>query len=125
MDTKNAVEYFMLACDQTVNHQLQTEFSPQTHLYMNLITEEYNELTEAFANKDTVEVADALADLIWVIEGMAYSHGIPLQRVWDEVTRSNHSKIPSSGKAIKRADGKILKPDTYSPPNIKQILCGE
>jgi predicted HAD superfamily Cof-like phosphohydrolase len=47
---------------------------------------------------------------------------IPNQRVWDEVKRSNFSKIGPSGKVERREDGKILKPDTYSPPNIKQFF---
>jgi predicted HAD superfamily Cof-like phosphohydrolase len=47
--------------------------------------------------------------------------GIPIQKVWDEVARSNFSKM-KDGVLVKREDGKVLKPDTYSPPNIKQIL---
>jgi predicted HAD superfamily Cof-like phosphohydrolase len=59
--------------------------------------------------------------LKWVIEGLEHSLGIPQQAVWDEVARSNMSKLVD-GKLIKRDDGKVLKPDTFVPPNIKKIL---
>lgn len=122
MDTRNDVEQFMLAADQEVHNKPTATFSAQTGLYMNLIAEEYQELEEAFECRDLVEMADACADLIWVIQGLCHSTGIPLQAVWDEVCRSNLSKISESGKIIKREDGKVLKPATYSPPNIKPII---
>ena len=90
-------------------------------MYMDLVKEEFYELAEAARNFDIVETADACADLIWVIEGMCHTLGIPLQKVWDEVARSNASKTVD-GKLIKRNDGKVLKPDTYSPPDIKAVL---
>lgn len=122
MDTRDDVKMFMLAADQTVHSKLQKGFSSQAALYYDLIKEEFYELSDAYRNFDSVECADACADLIWVIEGFCHSMGIPLQQVWDEVARSNHSKISNSGKIIKRIDGKVLKPDTYSPPDIKRIL---
>jgi predicted HAD superfamily Cof-like phosphohydrolase len=88
---------------------------------MDLVTEEFNELTQAVIKKDIVETADACADLIWVVEGLMYSLGIDPQTVWDEVARSNHSKTVD-GMLIKREDGKVLKPASYSPPNIQRVL---
>jgi predicted HAD superfamily Cof-like phosphohydrolase len=93
----------------------------QADLYMDLVTEEFNELSEAVNKKDIVETADACADLIWVVEGLMYSLGIDPQTVWDEVAKSNHSKTVE-GKLIKREDGKVLKPETFQPPNIQKAL---
>jgi len=122
MDTRNDVELFMRAADQTVATGTNQPFTMQSQLYMDLIKEEFSELGQAFREFDKVEIADACADLIWVIEGLCLTLGIPLQQVWDEVARSNHSKISETGKIVKRIDGKVLKPDTYSPPNIKPII---
>jgi predicted HAD superfamily Cof-like phosphohydrolase len=89
---------------------------------MNLIAEEYKELSLAWVDQDLVEIADACADLIWVIQGLNHTLGIPQQKVWDEVARSNMSKISENGKVLKRADGKVQKPESYSPPNIQSII---
>lgn len=107
----------MVACDQT-----ETGFGTQADLYMNLVTEEYKELLEGFEKKSLVEIADACADLKWVIEGLEHSLNIPQQAVWNEVSRSNMSKISSSGKVLKRPDGKVMKPDFYFSPDIEGVL---
>jgi predicted HAD superfamily Cof-like phosphohydrolase len=117
VNSRNDVKIFLNACEQT-----EEGFGPQSSLYYNLIVEEFWELKEAFQNKDMVEIADACADLKWVIEGLEHTLKIPQQEVWDEVARSNLSKISLNGKVLKREDGKVLKPDTYSPPDIKSIL---
>ena len=69
-----------------------------------------------------VEIADGCADLKWVIEGLEHSLNLPQQEVWDEVARSNLSKISEDGKVKKRKDGKVLKPEGWTPPDIKTIL---
>jgi predicted HAD superfamily Cof-like phosphohydrolase len=116
MDTRNDVREFMMGCEQTKDD------AAQARLYMKLIIEEYTELCNAFEVQDMVEIADACADLKWVIEGLEHSLKIPQQAVWDEVNRSNRSKFVE-GRLIKHPDtGKVLKPATYSPPNIKTIL---
>lgn len=119
MDTRDDVKKFMVAADQ-----LESGMSTrQANLYMDLIQEEYKELQAAYLANDIVEIADALADLKWVIEGLELTLQLPQQAIWNEVARSNHSKInPNDGKLIKREDGKVLKPVTYSPPDIKTIL---
>lgn len=122
MNTHNDVECFMQAAGQIVKDTLDSPFDDQATLYRDLIKEEFNELEVAFKNYDVVEVADACADMIWVIEGLCHTMGIPLQKVWNEVKRSNYSKISNTGRIIRRPDGKILKPDTYSPPDIKKII---
>jgi predicted HAD superfamily Cof-like phosphohydrolase len=120
MNTRDDVANFMKAGNHNVKENI-GEFDQQAMLYYDLVREEFYELSYAVKNFDVVETADACADLIWVIEGLCHSLGIPLQKVWDEVARSNMSKT-IDGKLIKREDGKILKPDTYSPPDISNVL---
>lgn len=117
MDSRNDVKTFMDACDQK-----EVNYGKQTTLYVDLIFEEFKELMQAYANRDIVEIADACADLKWVIEGLEHTLQIPQQEVWNEVSRSNLSKISSTGKVIKREDGKVLKPEGWTPPNIKEII---
>lgn len=117
MDSRQDVAKFMYACDQNAN-----DFGAQANLYMGLVIEEYKELMVAFGNRDLVEIADACADLKWVIEGLEITLGIPQQDVWDEVARSNLAKISESGKVEKREDGKVLKPEGWTPPDIKTII---
>lgn len=94
----------------------------QIDLYMDLITEEYQELQEAYYQQDIVEVADALADMVWVIMGMASTLGMDFDNVWQEVKRSNMSKFVD-GVAIKDpVTGKIKKPPTFSEPDLAPIL---
>ena len=86
-----------------------------------LMREELEETINAMNCDDLVEVADGLADLCYVAIGTAVSYGIPLDKVFEEVHRSNMAKAP--GGVVKyREDGKILKPDGWQPPNIKAIL---
>lgn len=124
MNTKLDVLSFMRAGDQkaiTENPGFYPDRQEQANLYFNLISEEFDELAVAFVRKDILETADACADLIWVVEGLMYSLGIDPQTVWDEVARSNHSKT-IDGKLIKRNDGKVMKPETFKPPNIQRAL---
>ena len=72
--------------------------------------------------RDTVETADALADLIYVIYGMALETGIDLASVLAEVQRSNMSKLGTDGKPVYREDGKVLKGPDYFPPNVEAVL---
>ena len=117
MNSHDDVKVFMEACGQT-----ETGFGPQSELYMELITEEFQELVEAFLAKDMVEIADACADLKWVIEGLEHTLNIPQQNVWDEVARSNLQKIGTDGKVHKREDGKVMKPEGWTPPDIKSLF---
>ena len=120
MDYQTDVEIFMMAGGQDYPDFGGLE-SDQAHLYMNLISEEYSETLTAFKNKDMVEVADGLADMVWVIMGMASTLDIPFDEVWNEVKASNMSKF-IDGKAIKDENGKIMKPEGYFRPNIAGIL---
>jgi NTP pyrophosphatase (non-canonical NTP hydrolase) len=127
-NTNNDVATFLSAAGQDVNTALISDWksSPQAELYKKLCEEEFTELIDAWNETDVVEVADAIADLIWVLQGLALSIGVPQQAVWDEVARSNLAKIDSvTGKVLKRADGKVQKPDGWTPPDIRSILFKE
>lgn len=124
MNYQDDVNKFMEAADQRVKLIAYPEFDisdPQTELYMKLIQEEFDETLDAFSKGDTIEVADGLADMVWVIMGLASSLGIPFDKVWDEVRASNMSKVVD-GKLIKREDGKVLKPEGYFRPDINAVL---
>jgi predicted HAD superfamily Cof-like phosphohydrolase len=90
-------------------------------LRFRLIEEEVKELDEAHQAQDIVEVADALADIIYVACGMAVAYGIPLNEVWQEVQRSNMAKVGPNGP-IYRKDGKVSKPEGWIAPDIKSII---
>lgn len=108
-------EKFMRAGDQSIGAYNEEQYE----MYINLIHEEYDELVEAKADGNRKEQLDALLDLMVVTLGALHSFGADVELAWNEVVRSNNSKIhPITGKVIKRDDGKIMKPDTYSPPNL-------
>lgn len=116
---------------------------PRVNMRMKLIAEEFAELVGAVYGKnarktiedayqkavslddqtrDVIESADALADLTYVIYGMALEMGIPLSKVLSQVQASNLSKLDANGKPIYREDGKVLKGPDFFPPNIAQAL---
>jgi predicted HAD superfamily Cof-like phosphohydrolase len=100
---------FMLACDQTVG-----EFKPkQYRMYVNLIKEEWHELKDAVHAADRVEQLDALIDLLVVTTGALHSMGVDAEA----------AKIdPETGKVNKRKDGKVLKPEGWTKPNLEQFI---
>lgn len=87
-------------------------------LRIKLIQEEFDELKEAIANDDLVKVADGLADILYVVYGAAVSYGIDMEPVFNEVHRSNMSKVGGH----KREDGKWVKPATYSKACLEPII---
>lgn len=115
---------FMEACDQQV---LSSPTFPDCNiqeLRISLIEEEFKELLEGIFREDIVEVADALTDLLYVVYGAGHSFGIDLDACFAEVHRSNMTKLGPDGRAIKRGDGKIMKSENYSPPDLESILKG-
>jgi len=92
-----------------------------------LLDEEMVELFDAGITGDIVEVADAIADCFYILIGTAIEYGIAdkLVDVFNEVHRSNMSKLGENGKPIYREDGKILKGPNYSQPQLKEIVYGE
>jgi predicted HAD superfamily Cof-like phosphohydrolase len=102
-----------------------TLLDPETSmLRYSLGREELLEYLEACNNDDLVEITDALADQLYILLGTMISHGLQgvIEDVFDEVHRSNMSKLGEDGKPIYREDGKVLKGPNFSPPNIEQFL---
>ena len=93
-------------------------------LRFNLIKEENEEYLEACKNKDIVEIADALGDQLYILCGTILKHGLQhkIEEVFDEIHRSNMSKLDENGKPIYREDGKVMKSNRYFRPDIKKIL---
>lgn len=91
-------------------------------LRRDLIEEEFLEWITAYSAGNLVEMADALADLLYVVYGTAHESGLPIDRIFAEVHRSNMTKFNPDGSIPKRADGKALKAATWEPPKIKEIL---
>ena len=107
---------FMQACDQTVG-----EFNEaQYQLYCNLISEEFDELV---ASKTKTDDLDALIDILVVTVGAIHSLGVDAEGAWNEVMRSNLAKIDSAtSKVRKREDGKVLKPEGWTPPELAPYI---
>ncbi|MBL7910849.1 MAG: nucleoside triphosphate pyrophosphohydrolase family protein [Bacteroidia bacterium] len=93
-------------------------------LRYNLIKEENEEYLEACKNGDMIEIADALGDQLYILFGTILKHGLQhkIEEVYDEIHRSNMSKLDENGQPIFREDGKILKSNLYFKPEIKKIL---
>jgi predicted HAD superfamily Cof-like phosphohydrolase len=113
-------EKFMRACDQTVG----TFNQEQYNMYLKLIREENNELHSALLDADPVEQLDALIDILVVTIGAIQSAGFNAEGAWKEVMRSNFAKIGEDGKVRKREDGKVLKPQGWTPPDLKPFTKG-
>ena len=96
----------------------------KNELRFNLMKEENEEYLEAANNNDMVEVADALGDMLYILCGTIIEHGMQdkIETVFEEIQRSNMSKLGEDGQPIYREDGKVLKGPNYFKPNIKQIL---
>lgn len=91
-------------------------------LRLDLLEEEYTEYKDAVSQGDIVEIADALADMVYIIYGTALVYGIDLKSVLEEVHRSNMDKLDQDGKPIYYPNGKVKKPQDWTPPDIKGIL---
>ena len=107
---------FLNACDQKPSDS-------NADLYKELIKEEYSEFWDAEAVCDEVEQLDACMDMIWVILGFCHMKGYDISGAWDEVVKTNMAKVdPVTGKVRRREDGKILKPEGWSPPNMSKFI---
>jgi len=96
----------------------------KNELRFNLMKEENEEYLEAVQNKDLVEIADALGDMLYILFGTILEHGLQhkIEEVFDEIQRSNMSKLGEDGKPIYREDGKVMKGPNYFKPNFEEIL---
>ena len=116
-------EKFMRACDQTVGRVNDEINEDQYDLYLNLIKEEVAELQTAVNECDPVEQLDALIDILVVTIGAIHSAGFDAEGAWKEVMMTNFAKIDKkTGKVVKREDGKVLKPDGWTPPNLEPFV---
>ena len=97
-------------------------WSGVSELRYDLIKEEVDELREALDNRDLVGVADALTDILYVTYGAGHSFGIDLDKCFEEVQKSNMSKLDKNGKPIYNKDGKVIKGPKYFKPNLESIL---
>ena len=107
------------------NYQPTVEITKdEINLRFNLMKEENEEYLEAALKGDIVEVADALGDQLYILCGTILKHGLQfkIEEVFDEIQKSNMSKLDENGKPIYREDGKILKSDLYFKPNIRAII---
>ena len=95
-----------------------------TTLRFNLMKEENEEYLEAAKEGNLVEVGDALGDMLYILCGTIISHGFQdkMEAIFDEIQRSNMSKLGEDGKPIYRDDGKVLKGPNYFKPNLKAII---
>lgn len=113
------VERFMNA----VGHTTGSNNDNQAELYLDLIDEEYLEFQAGLQLEDDKEILDACFDMIWVIVGYMKSRGWHCEDAWDEGAQSNLAKIdPQTGKVIRRADGKILKPEGWREPDFGKFV---
>ncbi len=112
---------FGLGIEETPTAQLT---KAKNLLRFNLMKEENEEYFEAANNGDLVEVADALGDMLYILCGTILEHGMQhkIEEVFEEIQRSNMSKLGADGKPIYREDGKVLKGPNYFKPDIQAIL---
>lgn len=120
-----AVQDFHEAFGLGVKHQPVARLSEQKlKLRFDLMDEENKEYLEAAENNDLVEVADALGDMLYILCGTILEHGMQykIEEVFNEIQRSNMSKLGADGNPIYREDGKVMKGPDYFKPNIESIL---
>ena len=122
MSNFDDVRHFMEVYGQEVKTKSSFPNEKIIQLRYDLIKEELDELSVAIRNKDIVEVADALTDLLYVVYGAGHSFGIDLDKCFEEVQRSNMSKLGEDGKPIYNENGKVMKGPNYSKPNLKQFI---
>ena len=121
----NAVKEFHTAFGLGVSNDMKGDLGEQTNmLRFNLMKEENEEYLDACKNGDIVEIADALGDQLYILFGTILKHGLQhkIEEVYDEIHRSNMSKLDEQGQPIFREDGKILKSALYFKPDIGKIL---
>ena len=121
MSNFNKVGIFMKTFGQDVKNEPALSTDKINKLRMDLIKEELEELSEAIDNKDIVEVADALTDILYVTYGAGHAFGIDLDKCFDEVQNSNMSKLDKNGKPIYNESGKVMKGPNYFKPNLSKF----
>ena len=122
MSNFSKVGIFMKTFGQEVKDKPSFSSDKINKLRIDLIKEELEELTDAMKNKDLLEVADALTDILYVAYGAGHVFGIDLDKCFEEVQNSNMSKLDDNGKPIYNEFGKVLKGPNYFKPNLKKFF---
>jgi predicted HAD superfamily Cof-like phosphohydrolase len=120
-----AVRLFHYTYSLGVSNELKADLGIQKNaLRFELMKEENEEYLDAVKNNDIVEIADALGDMLYILCGTILEHGLQdkIEAVFDEIQRSNMSKLGEDGKPIYREDGKVMKGPNYFKPNFEAIL---
>ena len=122
MSNFSKVGTFMKTFGQEVKTKPSFSTDKINKLRLDLIKEELEELTEAVNNKDLLEVADALTDILYVTYGAGHAFGIDLDKCFDEVQNSNMSKLGENGKPIYNDSGKVMKGPNYFKPDLSKFV---
>ena len=117
------VKQFMQTFGQEVKTKASFSDEKTNQLRLDLISEELEELKNAMASKDLLEVADALTDILYVTYGAGHAFGINLDKCFDEVQNSNMSKLGSDGKPIYNDSGKVMKGPDYFKPDLSKFIA--
>ena len=122
MSNFSKVGIFMKTFGQDVKTKPSFSTDKINKLRIDLIKEELNEFTEAMKNKDLLEVADALTDILYVTYGAGHAFGIDLDKCFEEVQNSNMSKLDQNGKPIYNELGKVMKGPNYFKPDLSKFV---
>ena len=122
MTNFESVKKFMETFGQEIKEKAAFPNNKITSLRYDLIKEELEELKEAIENRDIKEVADALTDILYVTYGAGHAFGINLDKCFEEVQRSNMSKLGLNGKPIYNDKGKVMKGPNYFKPDLSKFL---
>ena len=116
------VKLFMQTYGQEVKAKAEFSDEKTNKLRIDLIKEELDELTNAMNEKDLIEVADALTDILYVTYGAGHAFGIDLDKCFDEIQNSNMSKLDENGKPIYNENGKVMKGPNYFKPDLSKFV---
>ena len=116
------VKIFMETFGQEVKNKSSLSSDKINSLRLSLIQEELDELNKAIQDKDIVEVADALTDILYVTYGAGHAFGIDLDQCFNEVQNSNMSKLGDDGKPIYNENGKVMKGPNYFKPDLSKYI---
>jgi predicted HAD superfamily Cof-like phosphohydrolase len=122
MSNFQSVKKFMQTFNQEIKDKTEFPSDKIVKLRYELIKEELEELNQAIKDKDLKEIADALTDILYVTYGAGHAFGVNLDKCFDEVQKSNMSKLGIDGKPIYNENGKVMKGPNYFKPNLNKFL---